>query len=129
MSAMAVKVVDTSALAAVVFAEAEETEIGDRLVGAQLAAPMLLAFEMANVCLTKLRRNPANRIALLEAFARFLLLPIESCDIDHGAVIALAEQSGLSAYDASYLWLAYQLNAELVTLDRQLARAATSPHA
>jgi len=30
----------------------------------------------------------------------------------------------LTGYDASYLWLAQRLNAELVTLDRDLARAA-----
>jgi predicted nucleic acid-binding protein len=36
----------------------------------------------------------------------------------------LAEHFGLTTYDASYLWLARELDAELVTLDRQLAHAA-----
>jgi predicted nucleic acid-binding protein len=35
----------------------------------------------------------------------------------------LAVMTGLSAYDASYLWLARRLGAELVTLDKQLAKA------
>jgi predicted nucleic acid-binding protein len=35
--------------------------------------------------------------------------------------------TGLSAYDASYLWLARDLDVELVTLDRQLAKAAVNP--
>ncbi len=39
----------------------------------------------------------------------------------------LATETGLTAYDASYLWLARQLGAELVTLDQQLARAAAKP--
>ncbi len=37
-------------------------------------------------------------------------------------VVSLAVRTGLTAYDASYLWLAMSRDAELVTLDRQLAR-------
>jgi predicted nucleic acid-binding protein len=39
------------------------------------------------------------------------------------AAIALAERTKLSLHDASYLWLAHALGAELVTLDDKLARA------
>jgi len=46
--------------------------------------------------------------------------------IDHDDVLDLAARTGLTAYDASYLWLARQLGADLVTLDRQLERAATA---
>jgi predicted nucleic acid-binding protein len=49
---------------------------------------------------------------------------IELITTDPGAVLRLPEQYRLTAYDASYLRLAQQMNAELVTLDRQLARAA-----
>ena len=49
---------------------------------------------------------------------------IESAEVDHAGVLMLAEQFRLTGYDASYLWLAQRLNAELVTLDRRLARAA-----
>lgn len=51
--------------------------------------------------------------------------------VDHDAVVELAATAGLTAYDASYLWLSQQLSAELVTLDRQLERAAealSNPH-
>jgi uncharacterized protein with PIN domain len=43
---MAVKVVDASALAALLFGEPE----AERLGNARLAAPALLGFELANVC-------------------------------------------------------------------------------
>lgn len=43
--------------------------------------------------------------------------------IDHAAALALAETSGLTAYDASYLWLSRSLGAEPVTLDRELIAA------
>ncbi|WP_254065926.1 type II toxin-antitoxin system VapC family toxin [Acidisoma sp. L85] len=48
---------------------------------------------------------------------------MDEVSLDHGAVLELASETGLTAYDASYLWLARQLKAELVTLDRQLAHA------
>ena len=44
--------------------------------------------------------------------------------MDHQGAIDLAIGTGLTAYDASYLWLSRQLGAELVTLDRRLAKAA-----
>jgi predicted nucleic acid-binding protein len=40
-----------------------------------------------------------------------------------GEVVDLASATGLTAYDASYLWLARHLGAPLVTLDSRLARA------
>ena len=41
-------------------------------------------------------------------------------------LLGLAERIGLTAYDASYLWLARRTGAELVTLDRRLAAAAAT---
>ena len=43
--------------------------------------------------------------------------------VDLKAAVVVAEQTKLSLYDASYLWLARALDAELVTLDEKLARA------
>jgi predicted nucleic acid-binding protein len=40
-------------------------------------------------------------------------------------VIRVTEEPGLVAYDASYLWLAPELQAELITLDEALNAAAT----
>ena len=42
-------------------------------------------------------------------------------------VVALAEQTNLSAYNACYLWLARHLGVELVTLDEKLEKAASPP--
>jgi predicted nucleic acid-binding protein len=123
---MAVKVVDTSALAALVFDEADADRVDGRLAEATLVAPALLAFEMANVCLTKLRQYPDQRDALLVQFYSQAAMAIEMREIDHGETLELAERLRLTTYDASYLWLARELNAELVTLDRRLARAAAS---
>jgi predicted nucleic acid-binding protein len=120
-----VKVVDASALAALLFAEPEAEAIAERLEGARLAAPSLLDFELANVCLIKMRRQPSQREALRAAFRLAHRLRVETVAVDHAATLDLAEATGLTAYDASYLWLARALGAELVTLDRKLAAAVT----
>lgn len=60
----------------------------------------------------------------MDAFRLRSQLNVEVISIDHDAVASLALETGLTAYDASYLWLAKQLRVELVTLDKQLARAA-----
>ena len=47
--------------------------------------------------------------------------------MDHAEVVALALETGLTAYDASYLWLARRLGLELVTLDKALQAAVGGP--
>jgi predicted nucleic acid-binding protein len=118
------KVVDASALAAILFGEPEAEAVAERLAGARLAAPTLLDYELANVCLIKIRRQPGERETLRAAFRLAQRLKIESVAVDHAATLDLADATGLTAYDASYLWLARSLGGELVTLDRKLAAAA-----
>jgi predicted nucleic acid-binding protein len=120
----ATKVIDASALIALLFAEEEGSAVADRIGGHQLVAPTLLDFEVVNACLSKIRRQPERRGALLAAFAGWKQLKVETMEVDHAAVLALALRTGLTGYDASYLHLARTLEVELVTLDRQLAEAA-----
>lgn len=123
---MAIKVIDASALAALIFVEPEADRIDALTAGVELAAPALIGFEMANACRTKLRRNPDERGVLLTQFLSYLATSIDIREVDLLATLSLAERLNLTAYDASYLWLARELNVELVTLDRQLAQAAAS---
>jgi predicted nucleic acid-binding protein len=125
---MTVKVVDASALAALLFGEPEAETVAVRLEGSSLFAPALLGFEIASVCLKKLRRDAQQREALLAAFALYTRMPIEIVEIDHADTLGLAEAFGLSSYDAAYLWLADKLAAELVTLDKQLLSAVATRH-
>lgn len=120
-----VKVVDASSLAALLFGEPEANLIAEQLTGARLVAPALLGFELANVCLIKSRRHPELQSALNSAFRLRSQLAVEEMAVDHDGVLALAAATGLTAYDASYLWLARHLDAALVTLDKQLSKAAS----
>jgi predicted nucleic acid-binding protein len=120
---MPVKVVDASALAALLFGEPEAEAVAEQLVDARLVAPALLDFELANVCLIKARRHPEQRPVLTAAFQLRGRLAVNAVAVDHDGALELAAATGLTAYDASYLWLARRLGAELVTLDKQLAKA------
>jgi len=119
---MAVKIVDASALAALIFGEPEAEAVVRRLRNASLAAPALLWFETANVCLKKMKKYSDQKAALKKAFNLALNLPITILAVDHDAVLDLAEVKGITAYDAAYLWLAGHLKAELVTLDARLGK-------
>jgi predicted nucleic acid-binding protein len=125
---MAVKIVDASALAALLFGEPEAEAVVVRLGDSSLVAPALLGFEIASVCLKKLRRNPEQRNALLAALAMYDRMSIEIVEVDYADTLQLAEAFGLSSYDAAYLWLAQTLSADLVTLDRRLQAAGAVRH-
>jgi predicted nucleic acid-binding protein len=123
---MAVKVVDASALGALLFGEPDGPAIADRLRGAGLIAPALLPFEVANVCVKKIRRHLDQRDALMAAFGMLERMEVGIVEIEQGEAVVLAERYGLTAYDASYLWLARRMSADMVTLDRRLAAAAAA---
>ena len=118
------KVVDASALACFCFDEPEMAAVAQQLVGCTLFAPALLEFELGNICWKRLRQNPAQSDAILAQFAIRREFPIAVRPVVMEEVVALAVQTALTAYDASYLWLARILGAGLVTLDRKLARVA-----
>ena len=60
------------------------------------------------------------RLALRTALA----LPLHWAEVDHSSVLDIAIKSRLTAYDASYLFVARELGASLATFDRRLATAA-----
>lgn len=123
---MPVKVVDASALGAMLFGEPDGPRIAARLRESRLVAPALLYFEVASICVKKLKRHPDQHAALLEGLRFLGRLAIERLEVDIHDIARLAETTKLTAYDASYLWLAEQLDAELVTLDHAL-NTATKP--
>ena len=92
-----------------------------------LSAPSLLAYELTNIARTKARQRPERIAEVEQSLSKALSLNIRSVDVDHGAVLQLALEKGLTAYDASYLYVARLLDAPLVTFDQRLGAAAHSP--
>jgi predicted nucleic acid-binding protein len=118
-------VADASALAAIVFEEEGAEAVAARLEGAALNVPALLKFELTSAAVKKARQNPGHAAEIFQRLDSALdpRRGIRWHDVDATDVAILARVTGLSAYDASYLWLAGRLDADLVTLDRRLADA------
>lgn len=122
-------VIDASAFAALVFNEPRQAQVAARLEGVPVFAPTLLKYELANAALTKARAQPVHATAIFRALAVALdpQAQITWMDVEPTDVALLARATGLSAYDASYLWLAGWLGADLLTFDRDLAWTGVSP--
>jgi predicted nucleic acid-binding protein len=121
---MPVRVVDASALGALVFGEPKAEEVAKALGDSPMAAPALIWYELASICLRKIKAHPVRRDQILNAFMMAGNLAIEIVEVDHWAVVNLADETGLTTYDASYLWLVGYLKGELITLDGKMQRAA-----
>lgn len=119
-------VADASAVVAVAFQEPGFEGIAARLEGATVCAPDLLKFELANVAVTKARRTPTRSVQIFAALDKVLdpRAGIQWHAVNTVDAAVLARLTGLTAYDAAYLWLAGWLEADLVTLDKRLIAAA-----
>jgi predicted nucleic acid-binding protein len=89
-----------------------------------LLAPPIAWPEIAQALLRR-GMSPADVAIRLE---RLELAGLETADRGRRGVaeaVTLAERHRLSVYDATYLWLAIDVDGELATRDRALARAAS----
>ncbi len=120
------KVIDASALAALAFAEPSADAVIDEIDGHRLHAPTLVVFELMNVAWQRSRKQPAATGLFLEALDVLQGLGLRFRGIDQEQVVKLGLETGLTAYDASYLWLARALRMPLVTLDRKLGAHTTT---
>lgn len=117
-------VVDASLIAAILFDEPGQEDAVLALRGKQPVAPGLLRYEMASIGAKKLRRGELDLDETLACLNTLTAFDIEYGEIDPAAVVRLAQAYRITAYDASYLWLAGELKAPLGTLDQGLAAAA-----
>jgi predicted nucleic acid-binding protein len=118
------KVVDASALAAIAFAEPGADAVLDEIDGHRLHAPTLVVFELMNVVWKRSKKQPAAAALFLEALEVLQGLGLRFRGIDQAEVVRLGLATGLTAYDATYLWLARALGLPLVTLDQKLGAHA-----
>lgn len=95
----------------------------EALIGADLAAPSLVFFEVANI----IRRHELPSLITadqaIQAHADLLDLAIEQWPYNLLAPRAWQLRRNLTAHDASYVALAELLDVTLVTLDRGIGRS------
>ena len=95
--------------------------------GEALHAPRLLRYEVANALTRKVVAGEIDLDDAVRGWRQIVTMPITLHDLDNGpAVIEVAlKLRRESAYDAAYVALAQDLDAQLLTLDGPLARNAT----
>jgi len=121
-------VIDPS-MAAAWTLEDEKTDAGDKILNeAKIGNPItctLFWYEYRSILLVNQRRGRVQKERIPAMLREVHALEIEERRLDDDqAVISLAFQHDLSAYDAAYLALALQENAILASNDRKLLRAA-----
>ena len=117
-------VVDATVFAALVFFETEHIVARATVQARALHAPHLIDYELANVALKKMKRERRTVKSAVDALDAFKSFVVTRHEIRSNEVLALATEYGLTAYDASYLWLAGELGTPLATFDAKLAAAA-----
>jgi predicted nucleic acid-binding protein len=122
-------IVDASVAVAVV-AEANRTATDEwaswRDASRLLLAPPIFWPEIANA-LVRGRGLPATSVhASLDALRDSGIETADRGPKGLRAAVLLADRHGLSVYDATYLWLAIEVDGALATHDRRLATAARS---
>jgi predicted nucleic acid-binding protein len=94
--------------------------------GRMLLAPAVAWTEIGHAIL---RRLDGDAIRASRRLSRVEATGLETADRGPSGVaiaMGLAERHRLSVYDATYLWLAIDVDGELATFDRALAKAATA---
>lgn len=93
--------------------------------GENVIVPSVFWHEVRNVFLVNERRDRLTSqdtekgLALIMAVA-----PADGGEAAHSAILALARNHRLTAYDAAYVELAIRTNSKFATLDNRLASAA-----
>ena len=92
--------------------------------GRMLLAPAAAWTEIGHAILRRLDGDAIRATRRLEQVEATGLETADRGPAGVRSAMVLAERHGLSVYDASYLWLAIDVDGELATHDRDLARAA-----
>lgn len=123
-------VCDASLFIAVAFAEPDSPRARALTRSCRLFAPPLFRYEVAHAAVKKAARRPEEAAGIMASFARGLRVTVRRVEPPWPAVVRLAHEHGLSAYDACNLQVALQvaqaLGVPLATLDERLARAAAA---
>ncbi len=117
------KVADASILGAMMFRESRADE-AELLVGdGPLYEPPLLLYELTNIARKKTLLEPGKLVSIVEALDVIFAMDIQWRDVDHPQVLQLALETGLTTYDASYIYVAQTVGVPLVTFDKKMQAA------
>ncbi|MBI2934479.1 MAG: type II toxin-antitoxin system VapC family toxin [Chloroflexi bacterium] len=119
-------VVDTSVLIAVLIAEPEKQTLINLTRGMDLLAPESVHWEIGNALAAMLKRKRISYDqvpVVLEAYGQ---IPIRFIDVNLEASLRFASEFDLYAYDAYVITCALDNHCSLLSLDKELCRAAVN---
>ena len=117
-------VIDTSALIAVIVGEPERKMIVEITSGHTLIGPGSIPWEIGNAFSAMFRQNRLTIDEALKGLIIFDGIPLRYIKPDFVNALQISKSSGMYAYDAYLLDCAIRYKAPLLTLDRNLKKAA-----
>lgn len=118
------RVIDASVLGAMIFQEDRAKEAWELVTGYELQEPAFVLYELTSIARKKIREYPERKDELTLQLHRGLNIHMSFVKVDHLEVLRLALETGLTTYNASYLYVSLSTGAPLVTFDRKLQIAA-----
>jgi predicted nucleic acid-binding protein len=121
---MPARVVDASVLAAFAFNEPRAGEAAELIEGFNLYAPELLPYELCSVARAKSSQSRSHAAQISAAMEVALSIDMTLVKVPLTELLALALETGLTVYDAAYLYVSRTLKCPLLTFDVRLSRHA-----
>lgn len=119
---MLVRVVDATAVSAVLFGEPSADQIVEKLDDAVLVAPTVLEAHLCEICLQKMHDGEVSHERYLQAMSLLQVLELQIVKQDPAEIVRFAAENNISINEAYYQRLAYAFKAELVSLDEIVIR-------
>lgn len=85
-----------------------------------LTAPSILKYEIGNAIISAVRQKRLDPLKAKNVYSAFLDFSIQYLTPNYQDTLQLSLEHGLTFYDASYLCLAQEKKAKLLTLDKKL---------
>ncbi len=117
-------IVDTSIIIAVITNEKNKKKIIELTTGVNLFAPASLHWEIGNAFSAMFKRNKLTLKQAKVALSYYTEIPIRFSDLDLESVLDISLKHKIYAYDAYFIAAAKELNAPLLSLDKNLIKVA-----
>ena len=128
---MRVRVVDATAVSAVLFAEPAADYIVEQLEHAVVVAPSVLESHLCEICMQKLHDTKEHDYGIgnqyLEALSQLQVMDLHYIKQDPSEIVRFAAERNITVNEAYYQRLVFAFDAELVSLNEASVNTRTVP--
>ncbi|MDZ7737163.1 MAG: hypothetical protein U5P41_14550 [Gammaproteobacteria bacterium] len=123
---MLVRVVDATAVSAVLFGEPAADYIVEQLEDAVIIVPTVLESHLCEICLQKMDDGDGYDGRYLEALSLLQVMDLHTIKQDPSEIVRFAAEKNITVSEAYYLRLVYAFDADLVSLNETLIHPETA---